>query len=98
MFTFGWLLALWCFLGLEQFLHWHHSHEATPGTREPLTYLILIADGLHNLIGDFFVAATFLIDVRLGITAWLAAAAHEVPQELGDSRSSFMAGSPKREP
>jgi zinc and cadmium transporter len=72
------------FLALEQFLHWHHSHEAQPGAREPLTYLILIADGLHNLIGGFFVAAAFLIDVRLGITAWLAAAAHEIPQELGD--------------
>jgi zinc and cadmium transporter len=72
------------FLALEQFLHWHHSHETQPGSREPLTYLILLADGLHNLIGGFFVAAAFLIDVRLGITAWLAAAAHEVPQELGD--------------
>jgi zinc and cadmium transporter len=30
------------------------------------------------------VAGTFLIDIRLGIIAWLAAAAHEVPQELGD--------------
>jgi zinc and cadmium transporter len=26
----------------------------------------------------------FLIDVHLGVAAWLAAAAHEVPQELGD--------------
>ncbi|WP_166830611.1 ZIP family metal transporter [Thalassoroseus pseudoceratinae] len=72
------------FLALEQFLHWHHSHETQPGAREPLTYLILIADGLHNLIGGMFVGATFLIDVRLGVTAWLAAAAHEVPQEMGD--------------
>jgi zinc and cadmium transporter len=30
------------------------------------------------------IASTFLIDVRLGITAWVAAAAHEIPQELGD--------------
>jgi len=29
-------------------------------------------------------AGVFLVDVRLGIAAWLAAAAHEVPQELGD--------------
>lgn len=29
-------------------------------------------------------ASTFLIDIRLGIATWLAAAAHEVPQELGD--------------
>lgn len=30
------------------------------------------------------VAGTFLVDIRLGIVTWLAAAAHEVPQELGD--------------
>jgi hypothetical protein len=30
------------------------------------------------------IAGVFLVDVRLGIAAWLAAAAHEVPQELGD--------------
>lgn len=29
-------------------------------------------------------AGAFIADVRLGIGAWLAAAAHEVPQELGD--------------
>lgn len=29
-------------------------------------------------------AAAFLIDIHLGITAWLAAATHEVPRELGD--------------
>jgi zinc and cadmium transporter len=49
-----------------------------------LTYLILIADGVHNFIGGLAVAGAFLIDVRVGIRTWLAAAAHEVPQELGD--------------
>ena len=72
------------FLGLEQFLNWHHSHETEADQREPLTYLILIADGLHNLIGGLFFAASLLVDIRLGVTAWLAAAAHEIPQELGD--------------
>jgi zinc and cadmium transporter len=30
------------------------------------------------------IAGAFIIDIRLGIVCWLAAAAHEVPQELGD--------------
>lgn len=72
------------FLALEQFLNWHHSHDPGAADRQPLTYLILIGDGLHNFVGGMFVGASFLVDVRLGITAWLAAAAHEVPQELGD--------------
>jgi zinc and cadmium transporter len=77
------LIGFAMFLGLEQFLHWHHCHRA-PSEHRPLTYLILIADGLHNFIGGLAVAGAFLIDIRVGISAWIAAAAHEVPQELGD--------------
>jgi zinc and cadmium transporter len=72
------------FLLLEQMLHWHHHHKAKGDDKEPLTYLVLIGDGLHNFLGGLAIGGTFLIDVRLGITSWLAAAAHEVPQELGD--------------
>lgn len=77
-------LGFLLFFALEQFLHWHHCHRATADCRRPLTYLILIGDGLHNFLGGLAIAGVFLVDVRLGIAAWLAAAAHEVPQELGD--------------
>lgn len=72
------------FFALEQVLHWHHCHRAQSECKQPLTYLVLIGDGLHNFLGGLAIAGTFLIDIRLGITSWLAAAAHEVPQELGD--------------
>lgn len=72
------------FFALEQLLHYHHCHRASATCKKPLTYLILVGDGLHNFLGGLAVASTFLIDIRLGITTWLAAAAHEVPQELGD--------------
>ena len=79
------LAGFTAFFALEQFLHWHHGHRAIPGVeRQPLTYLVLIGDGLHNFLGGLAVAAAFVADVRLGVAAWLAAAAHEVPQELGD--------------
>jgi zinc and cadmium transporter len=77
------LVGFGLFLGLEQFLHWHHCHR-TPSEHRPLTYLILIADGVHNFIGGLAVAGAFLIDIKVGISTWMAAAAHEVPQELGD--------------
>jgi zinc and cadmium transporter len=83
------------FFALEQFLHWHHCHRAGASCRKPLGYLILIGDGLHNFLGGLAVAGTFLIDVRLGIVAWLAAAAHEVPQELGDFAVLVHGGWPK---
>jgi zinc and cadmium transporter len=85
MVTFGWVaLGFLLFFALEQFLHWHHCHRAFAECKKPLTYLILIGDGLHNFLGGVSIAGVFLVDVRLGVAAWLAAAAHEVPQELGD--------------
>jgi zinc and cadmium transporter len=78
------VLGFTLFMALEQFLHWHHCNRAAADCRKPLTYLILLGDGLHNFIGGLAIAGTFLIDIRLGIMSWLAAAAHEVPQELGD--------------
>jgi len=85
MTTFGWVaLGFLMFFGLEQFLHWHHCHRAFAECRKPLTYLVLIGDGLHNFLGGLSIAGVFLVDVRLGIAAWIAAAAHEIPQELGD--------------
>jgi zinc and cadmium transporter len=77
-------LGFLLFFAVEQFLHWHHCHRAFAECRRPLTYLILIGDGLHNFLGGLSIAGVFLMDVRLGIGAWVAAAAHEVPQELGD--------------
>lgn len=72
------------FFILEQILHWHHCRHPKLDEKQPLTYLVLLGDGLHNFIGGMAIGGTFLIDTRLGITSWLAAAAHEVPQELGD--------------
>jgi len=83
--VFAWAMTGFvAFFALEQFLHWHHCHRASTDCKQPLTYLILLGDGLHNFLGGVGVAGVFLIDVRLGIAAWIAAAAHEVPQELGD--------------
>lgn len=72
------------FLGLEQFLHWHQSHRAPARSQQPVTYLILIGDAIHNFIGGLGITSTFLINPQAGVVAWVAAAAHEVPQELGD--------------
>jgi zinc and cadmium transporter len=71
------------FFLLEQYLHWHHCHRPV-SEHAPLGYLILVADGFHNFLGGLGVGAAFVLDLRVGITTWLVAAAHEVPQELGD--------------
>jgi zinc and cadmium transporter len=83
--VFVWILiGFSAFFVIEQFLHWHHCHRNSAECKQPLTYLILVGDGLHNFVGGVAVAGAFLLDIRLGIATWLAAAAHEIPQELGD--------------
>ena len=80
-----WLVAgFLAFFLLEQFLHWHHCHRSHHDHHRPLGPLILLADGLHNFIGGLAVGGAFVVDIRVGIVTWLAAAAHEIPQELGD--------------
>jgi zinc and cadmium transporter len=80
------------FLALEQFLQWHHSHRhagrngldpavGVP-SRQPMA--ILLGDALHNFIGGMGIASTFLLNPAAGVAAFVAAVAHEVPQELGD--------------
>ncbi len=86
-----WELFLWVLLGfsvfflMEQFLSWHHHHVVpSEHDKEPFTYLILVADGLHNFIAGLAIGASFLVSVKVGLITWVAAAAHEIPQELGD--------------
>lgn len=69
---------------LEQVLHWHHCHRGGECDHVPIGPLVLVADGLHNFIGGLAVGASFLLAIPVGISAWFAAVAHEVPQELGD--------------
>jgi len=81
---FVWLVGGFVmFFLLEQFLHWRHEHAVQPRAR-PVTYLILMADGLHNFLGGMAIAGSFLVSPQVGIVTWIAAAAHEIPTELGD--------------
>ncbi len=46
--------------------------------------LILVGDGIHNLVDGILIAAAFMTDVQLGIVTSVAVITHEIPQELGD--------------
>jgi zinc and cadmium transporter len=82
----GWAaLGFASFYGLEQVLHWHHGKEDSHGHHHhPLTVLVLIGDGLHKFVSGLAVGAAFTVNTQVGLMTWLAAAAHEIPHELGD--------------
>lgn len=54
------------------------------GRRNASATLILIGDGIHNLLDGVLIAAAFMIDIHLGIVTAMAVCAHEIPQEVGD--------------
>jgi len=56
----------------------HHAHGAARGT------MIMIGDGMHNLVDGVLIGAAFLTDIHVGIVTSIAVATHEIPQELGD--------------
>ena len=78
------LLGIVAFYVLEQFIHWHHCHKETHEHKVPVSYLILFADGVHNLIDGLAVGAAFLVNPAVGVSTLIAVVAHEIPQELGD--------------
>lgn len=92
------LIMLWVLVGftaffaLDQLLEWHHCHKPPSGHVQPLGPLLLVADGVHNLLGGLAIGAIFLVDFRAGVAAWIAAALHEIPQEIGDFGAIVHAG------
>jgi zinc and cadmium transporter len=78
----GGILASFIF---EKFLRWkdhdelEHSHSIKPVGR-----IILLSDGLHNLMDGILIGASFQVNRDVGIATTLAVALHELPHEIGD--------------
>lgn len=96
---------LWALLGivffflLERSIHWFHHHEdfhAHSDEKKSTLPLIIISDTVHNFIDGVVIAATFLINIPLGIATTLAVVSHEIPQEIGDFGLMLHKGLPKK--
>jgi zinc and cadmium transporter len=93
--TFTVLIGVLGFFLLEKMVLWRHchahdcevhgeEHEHGHGEDKARGMMILIGDGMHNLVDGVLIAAAFLTDIHLGIVTSIAVATHEIPQELGD--------------
>ncbi len=76
------LIGILTFFVLERFTHWHH--HKTDHRVHPFTWLVLVGDGIHNLIDGAIIAVAWLASPLLGVTTTIAIIAHEIPQEIGD--------------
>jgi zinc and cadmium transporter len=89
------LLGIVIFFVLEKFIHWHHSHDSNEMESlqehcgesctkvEPVGYIVLIGDGVHNFIDGVIIAISFLANPEIGLATTIAVILHEIPQELG---------------
>lgn len=87
------LIGMLSFFLLEKMVIWRHCHSTHCEAHDPnhqhnehkaAGSLILIGDGLHNLVDGVLIAAAFMTDIHLGVVTSLAVATHEIPQEIGD--------------
>ncbi len=85
------------FFVIEKFLHWHHHDDDTAHNHvHPVGKLILISDGVHNLIDGIIIGAAYLVSIEVGIATTLAVILHEIPQEIGDFGVLLHAGYSKK--
>ena len=79
------ILGILLFFVLERFLHWHHEHRARAvNPVHPVAYIILVSDGVHNLLDGLIIGASYLVSIPIGVATTVAVALHEIPQEQGD--------------
>ncbi len=98
------LAGLLAFFMLEKAVLWRHCHHDEceahgPGDKQrdaASGVLVLVGDGIHNLLDGVLIAAAFLTDFHLGVVTSVAVVAHEIPQEVGDLAVLLNAGFTRR--
>ena len=77
------LIGFSSFFLIEKILHWRHCHKIKCPIHT-FAYMNLFGDAVHNFIDGMIIAASFVINIPLGIATSLAVVIHEIPQEIGD--------------
>lgn len=87
------LSGILIFFLLEKVLHWRHCHkEPCEKHPHPFSYIILFGDSMHNFIDGTIIAASFLINIPIGIATTVAVIFHEIPHEIGNFGSLVYGG------
>jgi len=93
------LAGILSFFVLEKLVIWRHCHEgdAECSTHTRAASLVIFGDAFHTFIDGVIIGAAVLTSVPLGVSTAVAAATHEIPQELGDFGVLLQAGySPRK--
>lgn len=97
--VFALLAGILSFFVLEKLVIWRHCHEGDDEctTHSRAASLVIFGDAFHTFIDGVIIGAAVLTSAPLGLSTALAAATHEIPQELGDFGVLLHAGyTPRR--
>lgn len=96
--SFTVLVAFFVAFFFEEFFANMHHHEghAHVGPNHGSVALVLFGDTIHNFIDGVAIAASYLVDPKLGVVVALATFLHEIPHEVGDFGVLISAGWSKR--
>lgn len=80
---------------LEKYISWRHNHYPYSNQVQPLSYMILFGDSIHNALDGVIIAVSYLVSIPLGLATTAAIATHEIPQEIGDFGVLVYGGVPR---
>jgi zinc and cadmium transporter len=90
------LIGILVFFALEKFVLLRHCHTDECDVHPSAAPLVIIGDAVHNFIDGAIICTAVLSSVPLGINTAIAVAAHEIPQEVGDTAILLASGYSRR--
>jgi zinc and cadmium transporter len=87
-------IGILLFFAIEKFLRWRHCHvhDKKQVNYHPMGFLSLIGDLVHNFFDGIAIAASYVVDINLGIATTIAVILHEIPQEISDTSILLFSG------
>jgi zinc and cadmium transporter len=92
------LAGILTFFVLEKLVIWRHCHaaEGDCDTHSTTATMVMVGDAFHTFIDGAIIGAAVLTSIPLGVSTAIAAATHEIPQEVGDFAVLLHAGYTRR--
>jgi zinc and cadmium transporter len=93
------MVGIVTFFVLEKFFHWHHQHTCVGedcNLPEPMGYINIASETVHNLLDGILIGAAYLVSVPVGVATTVAIIFHEIPQEISDFGVLIHAGFKKK--
>jgi zinc and cadmium transporter len=95
--VFGTLLTgIIVFFVLEKLVLLRHCHTDECEVHASAAPLVIVGDAFHNFVDGAIICTAVLSSIPLGVSTALAVAAHEIPQEVGDTAILLASGYSRR--